>query len=218
MASLSFVACSTTAARPSTSARLSSRDARFAGNRVALRTPPAEAASARGSLMVVAGKGKGKQMFRSRAGAQQRPQMPPTPPVDPDNEEFVLFVRSKKLPQWIPLSVVKGGTSANLLVKSMKGSFAQSTFRDTLVRNIGEVLYKDRVEIENSLKTQFPMMKNATAFEYGFKIRDKTRPNAWYVAEDIMMIPPEGELPKPPVEELKEKATGFLSRLSGKSS
>ena len=24
-------------------------------------------------------------------------QMPPTPPVDPDNEEFVIFVRSKKV-------------------------------------------------------------------------------------------------------------------------
>ena len=76
-----------------------------------------------------------------------------------------------QLPQWVPLSVVKGGTSANLLVKSMAGNFAQSTFRDTLVRNIGTVLYKDRLEIEESLKTQFPMMKNATEFEYGFKIR-----------------------------------------------
>ncbi len=81
------------------------------------------------------------------------------------------FLDVLQLPQWLPLSVVKGGTSANLLVKSMNGSFAQNTFRDTLVRNIGTVLYKDRIEIEKSLKTSFPMMKNATEFEYGFKIR-----------------------------------------------
>ena len=43
----------------------------------------------------------------------------PTPPVDPDNVEFVIFVRSKKLPQWVPLSIVKGGTTANMLVKSL---------------------------------------------------------------------------------------------------
>jgi len=164
--------------------------------------------------MIVAGKGKGKQMYRGRtggAGAQR--QMPPTPPVDPDNEEFVLFVRSKKLPQWIPLSIVKGGTSANMLVKSMNGSFAQSTFRDTLIRNIAVVLYKDREEIESSLKQQYPPMANAKEFEYGFKIRNKDNPKNWYIAENIMLIPPEGELPKPPIENLQEKAASFFRNL-----
>jgi hypothetical protein len=42
----------------------------------------------------------------------------------------------------MPLSVVKGGTSANMLVKSMEGNIAKDTFKNTLIRNIGEVIYK----------------------------------------------------------------------------
>lgn len=66
-------------------------------------------------------------------------QLPPTPPVDPANEEFVLFIRAVKFPQWYPLSVVKGGSAANVLVKAMEADFGKLLYGKTLVRNIGRV-------------------------------------------------------------------------------
>lgn len=110
------------------------------------------------------------------------PQLPPTPPVDPDNVEFVVFVRSKKvntaslafvvalhmgaclhtylhacvvppclsstindlnhplhiaqLPKWVPLSIIKGGTSANMLVKSLESDWGNRMFKGQLVNNM----------------------------------------------------------------------------------
>ncbi len=53
-----------------------------------------------------------------------------------------MFVRSKKLKQWVPLSVIKGGTSANLLIKSMESEWGKVLYGKTLVQNIAEALYK----------------------------------------------------------------------------
>jgi hypothetical protein len=74
-----------------------------------------------------------------QGGARQQIQRPPTPPVDPDNEEFVVFVRAKKLPRWIPFTIVKGGTQANLLVKAMNGNFGKEFYSNTLINNIAQV-------------------------------------------------------------------------------
>ena len=68
-------------------------------------------------------------------------QAPPTPPVDPQNEEFVLFIRAKKFPQWYPLSVVKGGAQANVLLKAMQNDFGKLLYGKTLIRQIGSVSF-----------------------------------------------------------------------------
>lgn len=57
-----------------------------------------------------------------------------------------------------------------------------------------QVVYNDRSKIEAMVKRGLPMMKNFKEFEFGFKIRDKTRPNDWYFAENITIIPPEDQL------------------------
>lgn len=50
------------------------------------------------ALQTCAAKGKGKQGMRQGMGAQKMgPQMPTPPPVDPDNVEFILFVRNPKV-------------------------------------------------------------------------------------------------------------------------
>ena len=64
---------------------------------------------------------------------------PPTPPVDPDNEEFVVFVRATQLPRWIPFTIVKGGAQANILVKAMQGNFAKEFYSKILLNQIGKV-------------------------------------------------------------------------------
>jgi len=95
-----------------------------------------ELSSERRSLVISHGKGKN----RMRQGAPQSQQMrPPTPPVDPDNEEFVIFVRAMKLPRWIPFTIVKGGAQANLLVKAMNGNFGKEFYSKTLINNIAQV-------------------------------------------------------------------------------
>ena len=47
-----------------------------------------------------------------------------------------------QLPQWCPLSVVKGGQAANLLIRSMDSPWGLKMFGNTLVRNIATVVYQ----------------------------------------------------------------------------
>ncbi len=70
-----------------------------------------------------------------------------------------------------------------------------TTFMSCHKRHGGaQVVYNDRSKIEAMVKRGLPMMKNFKEFEFGFKIRDKTRPNDWYFAENITIIPPEDQL------------------------
>jgi hypothetical protein len=98
-------------------------------------------------------------------------QMPPTPPVDPENEEFIIFVRSKRLPRWLPLSIMKGGGTANMLVKSMGTDFGKSMSEKTLIQNVGRALYKEEEQIKQGLRDSMPLMKHVTEIEFAFKIR-----------------------------------------------
>ena len=83
--------------------------------------------------VTVAAKGKGR-----RAGGPQTAK-PPVPPVDEDNEEFVIFVRAAEKPKWNPISIVKGGNQANVLVRSMKGKVGNGFFGKTLKNNLASV-------------------------------------------------------------------------------
>lgn len=135
--------------------------------------------------------------------------------------EFVVFVRSKKLPQWMPLSVMKGGAPATLLVKSLENDLGKKLYGNTLIDNVGRAIYKDKVDVERTIRSQFPMFKAAKEFEYGFKIRDKEDPKAWYLSTpDIQLIPPEEELGTGLLDEAAEgfketttKVTDFLNNL-----
>lgn len=169
------------------------------------RASSARGPVARGRSPQVVAMAKGKQRMR-RGGGQQNGgmQMPnvPVPPVDPENVEFVIFVRSKKLLQWMPLSVMKGGGPANMLVKALDNDLGKKMYGNTLVENVGQAIYKDKDAIERSIKGQFPMFKATQEFEYGFKIRDKENPKDWYLAKDIQVIPPVEELGNTPVEKM----------------
>lgn len=58
--------------------------------------------------------------------ASRPPLLPaPFPPARP---------RRPQLPQWVPLSVVKGGTAANMLVKGLETEFMKETTVKTLVQ------------------------------------------------------------------------------------
>lgn len=129
--------------------------------------------------------------------------------MDPDNVEFVIFVRSAKLLQWMPLSVMKGGSAANLLVKSLENDLGKKLYGNTLVNNIGGAIYKDKDSIIRTIKAQFPMFKATNDFEFGFKIRDKENPKQWYMPVDVQLIPPQSELGTSPLD----KAADFFTNL-----
>jgi hypothetical protein len=44
--------------------------------------------------------------------------------------------------KWIPLSIVKGGQAANLLVKACESEWGRKLYSNTLIRNIGLAVYK----------------------------------------------------------------------------
>eukprot|EP00746_Dinoflagellata_sp_MGD_P165716 gnl/MRDRNA2_/MRDRNA2_95154_c0_seq1.p1 gnl/MRDRNA2_/MRDRNA2_95154_c0~~gnl/MRDRNA2_/MRDRNA2_95154_c0_seq1.p1 ORF type:complete len:289 (-),score=57.88 gnl/MRDRNA2_/MRDRNA2_95154_c0_seq1:113-979(-) len=146
------------------------------------------------SHTVVAAK---RERMKGGGQGQRRPEIP-IPPVDPDNEEFVIFVRSKKLQMWVPCTMIKGTNAANQLVKSL-GDTGKSLQKDTLIRSLGESIYGNQKELLKAAKKSSPMLGYAKEFEFGFKVRDKSNPKDWYIPKQIVTIPPEGELPEAPL-------------------
>jgi len=47
-----------------------------------------------------------------------------------------------QLPQWLPVSIMKGGRPANLLVGSMESDWGKKLFGKALVRSIAQPLWK----------------------------------------------------------------------------
>ena len=45
---------------------------------------------------------------------------------------------------WVPLTIVKGGQAANFLVKAMENECGRKLYAKTLVKNIGQAVYKVR--------------------------------------------------------------------------
>lgn len=74
-----------------------------------------------------------------------------------------------------------------------------------------QVVYQDKIKIESMVKKGMPMLKNFSDFEYGFKIRDRSRPNDWYFAENITVIPPEEKLRGTVVDQVRD----WWSNLTG---
>lgn len=147
-----------------------------------------------------------------KMGQGGQPQIP-TPPVDPDNEEFVIFVRSKSLPMWVPCTMIKGTSAANQLVKQF-GQIGQNLAKDTLVRNIGESVYGNSKELIKAARKSSLNLKYATAFEFGFKIRDKTKPTDWFIPKDIIVLPPKDQLPQAPLAGAQNALSNVKDSLS----
>ena len=74
-----------------------------------------------------------------------------------------------------------------------------------------QVVYSDKAKIEAMVRRSMPMLKNFSEFEYGFKVRDKSRPKDWYFPENITLIPREKELRGTVVDQVSDwwkKTTG----------
>eukprot|EP00667_Euglena_gracilis_P019921 EG_transcript_21442 len=150
---------------------------------------------------------KAKAAVRPRPKAPPRPVAPrpppqpplPVPPVNPVNEEFVVFVRATVLGErWLPITIMVGGPDADNLVKGSQGSTSPELYHNELLRSIGQVIYNDQGKIEAQLRqANIAGIREETSFEYGFKVRDKTKPEAWMDETGIVALPPKAELPPP---------------------
>jgi len=161
---------------------------------------------------------KGKQMMRrGKEPGQAVRNIPPTPPVDPQNEEFVIFVRSKMQRTWLPMSMVKGGWQANAIIANQRNEFGKKLFGgaldDTLVRNIASAIYQDSDKIVQKLRSQIPQLKHTKQFEFGFKIRDRDVPDDWWKPEGITRIPPKEDIPKTPIENFGDWFQGSFGKI-----
>ncbi|KAG6556978.1 hypothetical protein Mapa_001394 [Marchantia paleacea] len=166
-------------------------------------------AGERRAVVSVEAKGRKTSMM---PGSGRRPSGPNLPNLDADdNPKFVLFIRTQKVPRWYPLSVVSGGSTAKVMLAAMGNEWGKKLYGDTLTRNIAEVIYKDERAVRQTAFKTYPVLKSASGFEYGYKIVDKKNPNSAIYGQDVIQIPPKGEL-KSVVEKVKE---GFGNLFTG---
>mmetsp|Transcript_4758 Transcript_4758/g.15869 ORF Transcript_4758/g.15869 Transcript_4758/m.15869 type:complete len:212 (-) Transcript_4758:56-691(-) len=198
---------------------LSSKSASFARRGAIAGRKGVESASSNGrrSMVVYAkGKGQGNRAGRGMPGQGGVEQF--LPPIDPDNEQFVIYVRSKKgLKVWYPLNVVTGGSAANTLVKGLDNDMSKSMALKSLSQNIGQAIYKD-FEAINKVARTMPMLKQAKEIEYGFGVLDKENPRSMFTPskEKVWMIPSEEECLDTPANKLQE-AGDNLKKMFGQN-
>ncbi|KAG1675416.1 hypothetical protein FOA52_012335 [Chlamydomonas sp. UWO 241] len=178
--------------------------------------PAASGPSRRSTVKVEAKKGQKGRTGVVPGQAEAMRIEPPCPEVDPDNAEFVVFIRAvdymdekmkvkMNASPWVPLTIVKGGQAANFLVKAMENEWGRKLYGKTLIKNIGMACYKDRDSIERGLKQGQPNLRNVPSsnFQYAFKIRDKSVPKDWYKSDGITIFPAESQLNRTALDDLK---------------
>ncbi|KAJ7569777.1 hypothetical protein O6H91_01G093400 [Diphasiastrum complanatum] len=158
-------------------------------------------------LLVV--RAKGKRSFSNMQGRMQQSRPRPTLPKldDDDNPKFLLFVKSKNVPMWYPLSIVTGGTTAKIMLAAMKNEWGKKLYQGTLTRNLASVAYKDEKAMRAAAIKAYSILKEASALEYGYKVVDRSNPNAALFTSDVIKIPPKEEL-----KSVVDKAKDFLGK------
>ena len=141
------------------------------------------------------------------------------PPVDAENVQFVVFVRSKfGLKKWMPLNVLTGGAQANLLAKGLESDLTKETSMATLKREFAKTIYKDKAQVEEMCRSKMgPTLKFAKELEYGMAIMSREKPKESIMGiggTDIWVLPAEAELEKTAAEQVQEGAAGVMDSLS----
>jgi hypothetical protein len=146
---------------------------------------------------------------------QQQPQKPedmPVPdiPIDPQNPQFVIFVRSTKLPFWYPVNVITGGSQAKLLLRTMESQFGQTLVESNLLKQLGKSLYENKQELLEGVYKQYPNLQNAEQLQFGMRILDKedVRRSLMPNDEGIKLIPPEEDC-KMVIDEARDAMQNF---------
>jgi hypothetical protein len=144
-----------------------------------------------------------------------RRQAPPLPAVDPENAQLVIFVRSKVLKRWMPLNVLNGGSQANGLVKGMELELTKEASTSTLKREVARMIYKERAQMEDTVRKSFPPMKFVKEFEYGMCVLDREKVRESVMGNlGVMLLPAEDEMGQTPVESVAAGAAGVVGNLT----
>jgi hypothetical protein len=79
-----------------------------------------------------------------------------------------------------------------------------------------QALYRDKAELESGVRQNLPGFKDVGKLEYGFKIRDRAVPEKWYLAENIVKLPAEEDVPRNPMQGLQQSLGGLMNNIGGK--
>jgi hypothetical protein len=101
---------------------------------------------------------------------------------------FIATTCGLQVPRWYPLSIVTGGTTAKVMVAAMGNEWGKKFYQGTLTRNIAGVIYKDERAVKQAALKQYPVLKAATGFEYGYKIMDTKNPKAALFGSDVIQV------------------------------
>lgn len=158
--------------------------------------------NSRSKYIVVQAK-KGRSMEMGTGRMNKRPTGPIIPRTSDDNPRFLVFVRTIKFPRWYPLSIITGGTTAKIMVAAKDTFIGKYIYESTLSRNIGAVVYKDEEKMKETTLKQYPFLKAASGFLFGYKLIDEVNPDSSIYPSNVTLIPPKEEL-KPAVEKVKD--------------
>jgi len=121
------------------------------------------------------------------------------PPLDPNNPQFMIYVRSAAVAQWYPVSVVTGGSAAKQLIKMVDGDTFNQFFKDRLTANVSEVIYKDEQQIKNLVFQQYGLLRKAKSLVWGYKVLDAENPRKSMMPTGVIKCPPKDEVVMNPV-------------------
>lgn len=155
-----------------------------------------------------------RRSLSEKYGRQPQPGMSMPNVEGDDTPKFVIFIKTKNVNIWYPLSMVSGGTTAQMMVNLMKWDLGKKMYGGTLTRNMASVVYKDERAIQQTAIKQYPMLKGASGFEYGYKMVDKENPRASISGSNVVKIPPKEEL-KTVVDKAKDMFSSFTQGLPG---
>lgn len=111
---------------------------------------------------------------------------------------------------WYPYTIMKGGWTANALAKSQENEWGKKLYSGTLKKNISEALYKDYDKVVEEVRTNYPALKQAKELEFGFKIRDKSKPADWWKSTGVEELPDQEEAEKSIVDNVKDGIQGLF--------
>jgi len=106
------------------------------------------------------------------------------------------------------MTMINGGTAAEMMIKAMKNDLGKKLYGNTLTKNIGNALYKEKDKIEETARKQFPMLKACKQFQYGYKLADPKDVMRSFQPTGVVLIPEEEEL-KSIVDRASELMTDF---------
>jgi len=167
--------------------------------------------------------------FRGNAQDQQQKQQQSEyelPELNAKETQFALYVTSdsakgKWKNQWLPITVVTGGSSAKALVQATTTDIGKKMgAENTLTRNMGNMVYQDGTEIEALARKNYAPLEDCTDMTFGYKLLDPSidvKEQMKPAEGTVTAIPSKAELDatKPPAEKLGEGFKGIQKGLKG---